>query len=199
VTTSVLLDPAVTAICFIALPSSHFVHLYESNPFILVYIAYITHEIRELFFIRWQPFWGEYCTFLHLTADGHCELKIYSWFSLTEYFPYVHCKRSIQYEGLGTILGHELTHGFDNTGLSMHVYQCSKPTPFDHCLIGRQYDKEGRKRRWWSYKSIQNFETRQDCFVEQYSKYEMFGISVKIFTWLSTSMIYAFIFASVTF
>ena len=108
-------------------------------------------------------------------------------------------KRPIQYGGLGMILGHELTHGFDNTGLSIHVYQCSKNTLFNHCLTGRQYDKEGRKRQWWSDKSIRNFETRQDCFVEQYYKYEMFGISVRISKWLATSTIYAFIFVSIIF
>ncbi|CAI7997216.1 Phosphate-regulating neutral endopeptidase PHEX, partial [Geodia barretti] len=65
---------------------------------------------------------------------------------------------SVQYGALGMVLGHEFTHGFDNNG--------------------RQYDKNGRKRMWWSKEAIEKFKERAQCFVKQYSHYEMFGIPV---------------------
>jgi predicted metalloendopeptidase len=65
---------------------------------------------------------------------------------------------SVQYGALGMVLGHELTHGFDNNG--------------------RQYDKNGRKRMWWSKEAVKKFKERAQCFVEQYSQYELFGIPV---------------------
>ena len=60
------------------------------------------------------------------------------------------------YGALGsTIIGHELTHGFDDSG--------------------QQYDKDGNLRVWWSNSSTQNFQERKKCFQEQYSKYMFFG------------------------
>ena len=60
------------------------------------------------------------------------------------------------YGALGsTIIGHELTHGFDDSG--------------------QQYDQNGNLRVWWSNSSIQNFQERKKCFQAQYSKYTFFG------------------------
>eukprot|EP00731_Ephydatia_muelleri_P014440 Em0008g160a len=60
-----------------------------------------------------------------------------------------------KYGAIGLIIGHELTHGFDNTG--------------------QQYNKDGIFTPWWTNKSIQNFVARQRCFEAQYSQYEIFG------------------------
>jgi predicted metalloendopeptidase len=35
--------------------------------------------------------------------------------------------------------------------------------------LGRQYDSLGTKRNWWSNFSLENFEEKCSCFVEQYS------------------------------
>ncbi|GFG29216.1 hypothetical protein Cfor_09736 [Coptotermes formosanus] len=64
----------------------------------------------------------------------------------------------MNYATIGTILGHELTHGFDNNG--------------------RQYDKDGRKRNWWSNSTSDEFVTRQECFVRQYKNYTVRGRAV---------------------
>jgi endothelin-converting enzyme len=62
------------------------------------------------------------------------------------------------YGALGVIIGHELTHGFDDEG--------------------QQYDKDGILHQWWTNSSVEAFRERQTCFEEQYSQYEMFGYNV---------------------
>ncbi|KAI9203534.1 uncharacterized protein BJ171DRAFT_145413 [Polychytrium aggregatum] len=61
----------------------------------------------------------------------------------------------LNYGGIGMIIGHELTHAFDNSG--------------------RQYDAQGRLRDWWTNKTAQRFEEKTQCFVDQYSRYTVRG------------------------
>ena len=53
--------------------------------------------------------------------------------------------------GIGAVIGHELTHGFDDQG--------------------RQFDVKGNLRDWWTAQDAKAFEERAQCFVDQYSKY----------------------------
>ncbi|XEV03444.1 hypothetical protein FSHL1_008731 [Fusarium sambucinum] len=55
------------------------------------------------------------------------------------------------YGGMGSVIGHEITHGFDNTG--------------------RNFDKTGNATEWWDKKSIEAFEEKTKCFIEQYSNF----------------------------
>ncbi|XP_038075858.1 membrane metallo-endopeptidase-like 1 [Patiria miniata] len=57
------------------------------------------------------------------------------------------------YGGIGVVIGHEITHGFDN--------------------IGRLFDKDGNHRVWWSQASIGNFTERAQCIIDQYSGFVM--------------------------
>ncbi|KAI5459009.1 hypothetical protein BGZ63DRAFT_455861 [Mariannaea sp. PMI_226] len=57
----------------------------------------------------------------------------------------------IIYGGMGSVVGHELTHGFDNTG--------------------RLFDATGNMTTWWDNSTIEAFNKRAECFVEQYNKY----------------------------
>ncbi|PIK43745.1 putative membrane metallo-endopeptidase-like 1 [Apostichopus japonicus] len=59
----------------------------------------------------------------------------------------------LNYGGIGMVIGHEITHGFDDRG--------------------RQYDKEGNLIQWWTNSSIVSFKERAQCIVDQYSGYEM--------------------------
>ncbi|KAL5515080.1 hypothetical protein EMCRGX_G000198 [Ephydatia muelleri] len=61
-----------------------------------------------------------------------------------------------QYGFLGGILGHEITHGFDNDG--------------------RLYNGTGQKQNMWTQSSINNFTLREQCYVDQYSSLSLFGI-----------------------
>ncbi|XP_065890884.1 endothelin-converting enzyme homolog [Dysidea avara] len=59
------------------------------------------------------------------------------------------------YGALGTAIGHELTHGFDDQG--------------------QQYNKYGNRVQWWTDQSIANFKERAQCFVNQYGRYQQQG------------------------
>ncbi|CAJ0554865.1 Ff.00g133780.m01.CDS01 [Fusarium sp. VM40] len=55
------------------------------------------------------------------------------------------------YGGMGSVVGHEIIHGFDNTG--------------------RNFDKTGNTTEWWDKKSINAFEEKAQCFIEQYNNF----------------------------
>ena len=62
---------------------------------------------------------------------------------------------SINYGSIGSIMGHELTHGFDDSG--------------------REYDKNGMMHPWWNNLTIQNFKTASECIIDQYSSFIVEG------------------------
>ncbi|CAG8565518.1 11336_t:CDS:10 [Funneliformis mosseae] len=57
----------------------------------------------------------------------------------------------VNYGAIGMVVGHELTHAFDNNG--------------------RQYDANGKLIQWWSNTTIEAFEEKAKCFVYQYGNY----------------------------
>lgn len=60
---------------------------------------------------------------------------------------------AINYGGIGMVIGHEMTHGFDN--------------------MGRQFDKDGNLRDWWTKEDSKAFEEHTKLLVDQYNKYEV--------------------------
>jgi len=59
--------------------------------------------------------------------------------------------RAVNYGAIGMVMGHELTHGFDDEG--------------------RQFDGNGNLRDWWSKVSGTEFVKRATCVADQYSTY----------------------------
>ena len=49
------------------------------------------------------------------------------------------------------VIGHELTHGFDDQG--------------------RQYDGNGNALPWWSPDTVEAFTGQAQCFIDQYNNY----------------------------
>ena len=68
--------------------------------------------------------------------------------------------RVLEFGAVGTILGHEITHGFDT--------------------IGRKFDMHGKLKNWWTKTSLKEFMKRIDCIENQYSNFywEAAGINV---------------------
>ena len=56
------------------------------------------------------------------------------------------------YGDMGSTVGHELTHGFDDEG--------------------RQFDKDGNLKNWWTRKDKDKFNARADCEIKQYDAIE---------------------------
>ena len=49
---------------------------------------------------------------------------------------------------------------------------------FELTFLGQQYDENGILTQWWTDESVAAFKERQQCFVDQYSQYSMFGYNI---------------------
>ncbi len=58
---------------------------------------------------------------------------------------------AVNYGHIGAVIGHELTHGFDDEG--------------------RKFDAKGDLDNWWTPEDLKNFEARTDCLVNEYHSF----------------------------
>ncbi len=58
---------------------------------------------------------------------------------------------AVNYGGIGLVIGHEITHGFDDQG--------------------RQYDADGNLKDWWSAEDAKRFKIRAQNIINQYNGY----------------------------
>src|SRR5436305_3657856 len=69
-------------------------------------------------------------------------------------FFYANADDAVNYGGIGAVIGHEMTHGFDDQG--------------------RQFDAAGNLRDWWTPQSAAKFKERSQAIVRQFNEYEPF-------------------------
>uniref|UniRef100_A0A7M4F2G7 Membrane metalloendopeptidase like 1 n=1 Tax=Crocodylus porosus TaxID=8502 RepID=A0A7M4F2G7_CROPO len=62
-----------------------------------------------------------------------------------------HQPQALNFGGIGMVIGHEITHGFDDNG--------------------RNFDKDGNMFDWWSNFSAMHFKEQSHCMVYQYGNY----------------------------
>lgn len=60
---------------------------------------------------------------------------------------------AVNYGAIGMVISHEMTHGFDDQG--------------------RQYDKEGNLKEWWTAQDAQNFKEKAQPIIAVYDNYKM--------------------------
>lgn len=60
---------------------------------------------------------------------------------------------AVNYGGIGAVIGHEITHGFDDQG--------------------RQYDAEGNLKNWWASSDSNQFVQKANRVVEQFNRYKV--------------------------
>jgi predicted metalloendopeptidase len=58
---------------------------------------------------------------------------------------------AVNFGGVGVVIGHELTHGFDDEG--------------------RQFDADGNLRDWWEKQDSERFDKLAGCFVNEYGSF----------------------------
>ena len=58
---------------------------------------------------------------------------------------------AVNYSAMGAVIGHEMTHGFDDQG--------------------REFDAQGNLREWWTPEDLKNYEERSECVEQQYDSY----------------------------
>ncbi|HEY7096804.1 MAG TPA: M13 family metallopeptidase [Terriglobales bacterium] len=58
---------------------------------------------------------------------------------------------AVNFGGIGVVIGHELTHGFDDQG--------------------RKYDPQGNLRDWWTKQDGEEFEKRAGCIANEYGNF----------------------------
>ena len=61
---------------------------------------------------------------------------------------------AVNYGGIGAVIGHEMTHGYDDSG--------------------RQFDGQGNLTDWWTVDSAARFKTRAGAIVKQYNGFYVF-------------------------
>jgi putative endopeptidase len=57
------------------------------------------------------------------------------------------------YGAIGAVIGHEMTHGFDDEG--------------------RQFDLKGNLENWWTDTDVKAFDEREQCLVDEYSAFQL--------------------------
>ncbi|KAL9897905.1 glutamate receptor IID isoform 1-T1 [Glossina fuscipes fuscipes] len=75
-------------------------------------------------------------------------------------FYHRHFPRSLNFGGIGVVIGHELTHGFDDKG--------------------RLFDRNGSIHKWWSDSAIRGFDERARCIIAQYGNYTVGEVGIAL-------------------
>ena len=66
-----------------------------------------------------------------------------------------HADDALNYGGIGAVIGHEMTHAFDDEG--------------------RKFDAQGNLKNWWTPEDLNNFNQRTGCVEKQFDGYVVEG------------------------
>lgn len=68
--------------------------------------------------------------------------------------------KALNYGGIGVVIGHEITHGFDDKG--------------------KQFDAQGNINQWWDSDSSTSFKKKAQCIIDQYSEFSVSEVGVNL-------------------
>ncbi|KAK9890169.1 hypothetical protein WA026_008973 [Henosepilachna vigintioctopunctata] len=75
-------------------------------------------------------------------------------------FYHKHFPKALNFGGIGVVIGHEITHGFDDKG--------------------RLFDQNGNLDYWWKEPSVLEFHTRAQCMIDQYGAYMLPEVNARV-------------------
>ncbi len=64
---------------------------------------------------------------------------------------FINATDAVNYGAIGVVIGHEISHGFDDQG--------------------SQFDAEGRLENWWTPEDLKRFQAKGQCVVDQFDNY----------------------------
>jgi putative endopeptidase len=67
----------------------------------------------------------------------------------------VHSTDAVNYGAIGTVIGHEISHGFDDQGA--------------------RFDAQGRLQNWWNPEDLKKFDAKTACVAKQFDSYTIDG------------------------
>lgn len=68
--------------------------------------------------------------------------------------------RYMNYGAIGFVIGHEITHGFDDQG--------------------RQFDKNGNLVDWWAPQTKEKYLEKAECIIHQYGNYTVEDVNLNV-------------------
>lgn len=68
--------------------------------------------------------------------------------------------RYMNYGAIGFVIGHEITHGFDDQG--------------------RQFDKNGNLVDWWAPQTKEKYLEKAECIIHQYGNYTVEEVNLNV-------------------
>ena len=66
----------------------------------------------------------------------------------------------MNYGAIGSVIGHEITHGFDDTG--------------------RQFDSDGNLNNWWEMETFKEYLNKTQCIIKQYGNYKEEDLNINL-------------------
>jgi putative endopeptidase len=60
---------------------------------------------------------------------------------------------ALNFGGIGTVIGHEITHGFDDQGC--------------------KFDSNGDLKNWWNEADFKNYKVKTELIKDQFNKYSI--------------------------
>ncbi|CAN8075188.1 unnamed protein product [Agarophyton chilense] len=67
---------------------------------------------------------------------------------------------AMNYGSIGAVIGHEMSHGFDDQG--------------------RQYDKDGMLTPWWSDSSVSQYKEKAQCYIDLFDTYKPRDVDIHV-------------------
>ncbi len=86
--------------------------------------------------------------FQHISTRSHTRRGMFFNPSVPKY---------MNFGGVGSVIGHEISHGFDDQG--------------------RQSDGRGVLRNWWTDETLRRYKEKAQCVVDQYAGYRVEEVS----------------------
>jgi len=78
----------------------------------------------------------------------------------------------LSYGAFGAVSGHEVSHAYVIPAISFHITD-KQSYSFDS--TGRHFDQNGNYTDWWDTATVDEFERKAECFVQQYNNFTIDG------------------------